>query len=144
MAERPTRRRGQTRGSGGHRSLRVADERQALVVAIRPLVEAMGGSLIPVDEMTGSDVPISWEGEPVVAVRLPALHGVIDRLIARAELDLGHPLAELSREDKQRAVKLLDDLGAFTLRKGVEDVAAVLGVSRFTVYNYLNAASPES
>jgi predicted transcriptional regulator YheO len=34
---------------------------------------------------------------------------------------------------------MLDDLGAFTLRKGVEDVADALGVSRFTVYNYLHA-----
>ena len=42
-------------------------------------------------------------------------------------------------EDKQRAVRLLDERGAFTLRKAVEDVADALGVSRFTVYNYLNS-----
>ncbi len=45
---------------------------------------------------------------------------------------------DLDREDKQRAVKLLNDRGAFQLRKSVEQVAEVLGVSRFTVYNYLN------
>src|SRR4029453_17754465 len=37
------------------------------------------------------------------------------------------------------AVRLLDDRGAFQLRKAVEEVADALGVSRFTVYNYLNA-----
>ena len=42
------------------------------------------------------------------------------------------------REDKQRAVARLHDLGAFNLRKSVEDVATALGVSRFTVYNYLD------
>jgi predicted transcriptional regulator YheO len=52
---------------------------------------------------------------------------------------LGARLAALSREDKQRAVRLLDERGAFQLRKAVEDVADALGVSRFTVYNYLNA-----
>ncbi|HAZ33053.1 MAG TPA: transcriptional regulator, partial [Acidimicrobiaceae bacterium] len=45
----------------------------------------------------------------------------------------------MSREDKQRAVRLLDERGAFTLRRAVEDLADAMGVSRITVYNYLNA-----
>ena len=36
---------------------------------------------------------------------------------------------------------LLDERGAFQLRKSVEEVADALGVSRFTVYNYLNAGA---
>ncbi len=35
-------------------------------------------------------------------------------------------------------MRRLDELGAFTLRKAVEDIADRLEVSRFTVYNYLN------
>jgi predicted transcriptional regulator YheO len=99
----------------------------------------MGGSFVAPHTMEGTDVPLRWDGEVVAGVRLPALHGALDRLIAQVERELGAPLAELSREDKQRAVAMLDDLGAFTLRKGVEDVADALGVSRFTVYNYLHA-----
>jgi predicted transcriptional regulator YheO len=38
-------------------------------------------------------------------------------------------------------VKLLNDRGAFSLRRSVEDVADALGVSRITVYNYLNAVT---
>ena len=34
---------------------------------------------------------------------------------------------------------MLDQRGAFTLRRAVEDVADALAVSRITVYNYLNA-----
>ena len=45
----------------------------------------------------------------------------------------------LSREEKQKAIRLLDDRGAFILRRAVEDVADAMGVSRITVYNYLNA-----
>jgi predicted transcriptional regulator YheO len=55
------------------------------------------------------------------------------------EIDLGAPLQDLSRSDKQFAVKLLDQRGAFILRRAVEDVADAMGVSRITVYNYLNA-----
>ena len=38
---------------------------------------------------------------------------------------------------KQQAVALLNEWGAFNLRKSVESVAEALEVSRFTVYNYL-------
>ena len=33
---------------------------------------------------------------------------------------------------------MLEESGAFSYRKSVEAVAAALGISRFTVYNYLN------
>ena len=62
----------------------------------------------------------------------------IDWYVGSVERELGAPLAQLDREDKQRAVKLLNDRGAFGLRRSVEQVAEAMGVSRFTVYNYLN------
>jgi predicted transcriptional regulator YheO len=40
---------------------------------------------------------------------------------------------------KQVAVRLLDEQGAFLLRKSIEYVADAMGVSRITIYNYLNA-----
>ena len=36
-------------------------------------------------------------------------------------------------------MRLLHERGAFLLRKGVEDVATAMGVSRITIYNYINA-----
>ena len=35
--------------------------------------------------------------------------------------------------------RILDDRGAFLLRKAVESVGEMMGVSRITIYNYLNA-----
>jgi hypothetical protein len=63
----------------------------------------------------------------------------LEVLIAVAEEQVGRPMAEMSRADKQRVVRFLDERGAFALRKAVETVADALGVSRFTVYNYLDA-----
>ena len=42
------------------------------------------------------------------------------------------------RQEKQRAVRLLEERGAFNYRKSAETVAEALGVTRFTIYNYLN------
>ena len=56
---------------------------------------------------------------------------------------MGLPCAEMNRSQKQETVALLNERGAFTLRKSVEDVAEALGVSRFTVYNYLERAETD-
>jgi hypothetical protein len=110
-----------------------------LVVAVRPVLDAVGATLVPADQREAGDVPLEWEGTVVAAVRLPPLHGALDRLIDVVEAELGGRLPELSREQKQIAVRLLDERGAFTLRRAVEQVADAMGVSRITVYNYLNA-----
>ena len=110
-----------------------------LIRSVRPVVEAVGASFVAVGDMEASDVPLVWEGRTIAGVRMPPLHGALDRLIDAVEAELGGRLPLLSREDKQRAVRLLDERGAFTLRRAVEDVADAMGVSRITVYNYLNA-----
>lgn len=110
-----------------------------VVRSMRPIVEAFGARIVPLSQREASDVPIQWEGEEVAVVRMPPLHGALDRLIEGVERELGGKLRELTREEKQRAVRLLDDRGAFILRRAVEDVADAMCVSRITVYNYLNA-----
>lgn len=110
-----------------------------LIRSIKPVVEALGASFVPVGDMEASDVALVWEGDTVGAVRMPPLHGALHRLIDAVEAELGGRLPQLSREDKQRAVRLLDERGAFILRRAVEDVADAMGVSRITIYNYLNA-----
>lgn len=67
------------------------------------------------------------------------LDDALSQLIAQAEAHVGKQLKEMSRAEKQQLVRYLDDRGAFTLRKAVEKVAETLGVSRFTVYNYLDS-----
>ena len=110
-----------------------------LIRAMRPVVDAVGATFVAPEAAEASDVPIVWDGRTIAAVRLPPLHGALDRLIDAVEAELGGRLPMLSREDKQRAVRLLDERGAFILRRAVEDVADAMGVSRITVYNYLNA-----
>ena len=110
-----------------------------LIAAINPVLAALGTRVVTADEQQPADVPLQWEGKTIALVRLPPLHGALDRLIDSVERELGGPLSRLSRNDKQKAIRLLDELGAFTLRRAVEDVADAMGVSRITVYNYLNA-----
>lgn len=116
-----------------------AAERHPLLRALEPVAEALSAELVEPDDLAPSDIPLRWEGELVGGMRLPQLQGALARLIDGVEREMGGPLGSLSREGKQRAVRLLEERGAFMLRRSVEDVADALGVSRITVYNYLNA-----
>ncbi|MFN8025724.1 MAG: helix-turn-helix domain-containing protein [Acidimicrobiia bacterium] len=114
--------------------------RHPLLVAMDPVAAALGATVVPAAKLRATDIPLEWEGEVVGGLRLPGVQGTLARMIAAIEEELGAPLADLSREDKQRAVQLLSDRGAFSLRRSVETVAEAMGVSRFTIYNYLNAS----
>jgi HTH domain len=112
-----------------------------LVAAVKPLVDAMGAELVGPDQAQADDVVLAWEGEDVIAVRLPQLSESLDHILAAMARRHGMPLAELDRKTKQSVVRTLEARGAFSVRHGVETVAGALGVSRFTVYNYLNRQS---
>lgn len=109
-------------------------ELEALIDATSPLLRSAleaGAVRISLHLTTGS--------QPHPGIGLTSLHDALSRMIAGVESELGGQLAELSREDKQAAVRMLDTRGAFLLRKAVDDVAGAMGVSRITIYNYLNA-----
>ena len=119
----------------------------APLTMLQPIVDALGATLLPTDEATDDDLEVVWDGAVLAAVRRPDphldLHDALPTLIAEVEHDIGLPCAEMDRSQKQETVALLNERGAFTLRKSVEDVAEALGVSRFTVYNYLERSETD-
>ncbi|SCK42600.1 helix-turn-helix domain-containing protein [Streptomyces sp. WMMB 322] len=115
------------------------DQGRRFADAVKPLVDAMGAEMVAPEEARGDDVVLAWEGRDVVAVRLPHLSDSLDHILAELERRHGMPLAELDRRTKQSVVRVLESRGAFSVRHGVETVASALGVSRFTVYNYINS-----
>jgi uncharacterized protein YqgV (UPF0045/DUF77 family) len=110
----------------------VRGEQELLLPALQGVLQAAfnGGA----SQVT---LRIHQADEPPTTRRTPAKGGV-DALIAEVAEELGGPLHTLSRTDKQKAVLLLEARGAFEYRKSAEIVAEALGVTRFTVYNYLN------
>jgi hypothetical protein len=74
------------------------------------------------------------------AGRFTHVDRAIHELISMAEAQMRVSISQMTRRQKQQVVRFLDEHGAFNLRKSVETVADVLGVSRFTVYNYLDSS----
>ena len=52
-----------------------------LIRSVKPVVDAVGASFVAVGDMEASDVPLVWEGRTIAGVRMPPLHGALDRLI---------------------------------------------------------------
>ena len=110
-----------------------------LVTSLRPLADALGAEIISPDQMNGDSIPVEWAGDVVAGFRMLSLHNALDRIVSQVEKELGSSLSDLSRVDKQVSVRVLDERGAFQLRRSIDDVADLMGVSRITVYNYLNS-----
>lgn len=107
----------------------VTGDRDALLAA---LADVVGAALDHGAEAVTLQVRL--EGRTPTA---PAATG-LDALLAEVAQELGGALRDLPRAGKQQAVRTLEERGAFEFRKSAEIVAEALGVSRFTVYNYLN------
>jgi hypothetical protein len=110
-----------------------------VTAAVRPAIEATGAAIVSPSDAGTLDVPIEWDGETVAYVRIGSLADALGNLVSRIEEELGGSLLDLDRTGKQIAVRLLDERGAFLLRRSIEDIADMMGVSRITIYNYLNA-----
>ena len=61
----------------------------------------------------------------------------IEALFEQAVSAVGKQPATMSTEEKTRLVKALENKGAFQIKGAVDQVAILAGVSKYTVYNYL-------
>ncbi|WP_374419984.1 transcriptional regulator [Chromobacterium sp.] len=68
----------------------------------------------------------------------PAMDEAMQDIIAQALERGGKPLARMKKADKKQAVAQMLEQGLFIVKGGVERAAEALGVSRYTVYNYLD------
>ena len=72
-------------------------------------------------------------------VEAPDMEGLMREIIEASVRSHGKPMARLSKHEKTAAVETMFERGLFIVKGGVEKAAAALGVTRFTIYNYLDA-----
>lgn len=65
----------------------------------------------------------------------------IGELFDAAILRVGKPIREMNKADRLRVIEQLKSMDAFSYRRAVPYVANHLGVSRYTVYKYLDEVS---
>ncbi len=63
---------------------------------------------------------------------------LLDELIEQSHRLVGKPVELMTKNDKVRFVKFLNDAGAFLVTKSGPKVCQYLGISKFTLYSYLD------
>lgn len=67
------------------------------------------------------------------------VNDLLDELIRQSVELTGKPVAHMTKEDKIRAIRFLSDSGAFLITKSSEKVCKYFGISKYTLYNYIDA-----
>lgn len=62
---------------------------------------------------------------------------LIDVLLHETIKRIGKSVPEMTKDDKVEAMRYLDEKGVFLIKKSADKVASFFGVSKFTLYNYL-------
>jgi predicted transcriptional regulator YheO len=68
----------------------------------------------------------------------PSIDSLVQEIIEDGIRASGKPVAAMTKDDKKQALCHMSRRGLFLIRSSVDIVAGKLGVSRFTIYNYLD------
>ena len=63
---------------------------------------------------------------------------LLDELIERSVELVGVPVRAMTKEDKIKAIQFLNDAGAFLITKSGDKVAKHFGISKYTLYSYVD------
>lgn len=109
------------------------------------------GALCLNADMSQFEMAHAWLGQLLqplqptntTATGKPELDVLMREIISDAVRRTGKPLAMMSKVEKISAVRAMQQRGLFIVKGGVEHAAGALGVSRYTIYNYLEALRQE-
>jgi predicted transcriptional regulator YheO len=72
-----------------------------------------------------------------------SVHGLLEELIEQSVRLIGKPVPQMNREDKIRAIQSLHDAGAFLITKSGDRISKFFGISKYTLYNYIDLKDGE-
>lgn len=65
------------------------------------------------------------------------VNDLLEQLIEESREVIGKPVSAMTKEEKTRAIRYLDQRGALLIKKSSERISAYYGISKYTLYNYL-------
>lgn len=71
------------------------------------------------------------------------VNDLLEELIEQSAKLVGKPVALMNKEDKVKAIGFLNDSGAFLITKSGQRVCNFFGISKYTLYSYIDEAKGE-
>lgn len=78
--------------------------------------------------------------EESITVTTTHVSDLLDELIAQSVRRVGKPVDLMTKEEKVEAIKFLSDTGAFLITKSGNRVCKYFGISKYTLYSYIEEA----
>ncbi len=86
-----------------------------------------------VRSLTSVPGPQTMEPERIVNI-----NDLLDDLITQSVSLVGKPVALMNKDDKVKAIHFLNENGAFLVTKSGDKVAKYFGISKYTLYSYID------
>ena len=87
-----------------------------------------------IDAMLSTHDQVQAEPERIINV-----NNVLDELVEQSVALVGKPVALMNKDDKIKAIRFLNESGAFLVTKSGDKVAKYFGISKYTLYSYIDA-----
>ena len=68
---------------------------------------------------------------------------LLEELLEQSVRIVGKPVALMNKEDKVKAIRFLNDSGAFLITKSGPRVCSYFGISKYTLYSYIDEGKAE-
>lgn len=96
-------------------------------------------STLAMAEETLRSLMMTAPEEEEAPARIPHnVNDLLDDLIEKSDRLVGKPVAMMTKEDKIRAIRFLNDHGAMLITKSGDKIAKHFGISKYTLYSYLD------
>lgn len=66
------------------------------------------------------------------------VNNLLDNLIEQSIKKIGKPIALMNKKDKIKAIQFLNEAGAFLITKSGDKVSKYFGISKYSIYNYID------
>lgn len=73
--------------------------------------------------------------------KITNINDVLEELIEQSVALVGKPAALMNKEDKIKAIRFLSENGAFLVTRSGEKIAKYFGISKYTLYSYLDKST---
>ena len=71
------------------------------------------------------------------------INDLLDDLIEQSVALVGKPVALMNKDDKVKAIRFLNQNGAFLVTKSSDKIAKYFGISKYTLYSYIDTKQEE-
>ena len=90
------------------------------------------------DLISTGEEPQQTEPEKIINI-----NDLLDDLIEQSVALVGKPVALMNKDDKVKAIRFLNQNGAFLVTKSGDKIAKYFGISKYTLYSYIDSKLEE-